>query len=236
MTSLKNRRKNQPGLDNIDVWPMPETMALSEAMRNDFQTKKYALDQYIQGVSFLEIEKTTGINRQFLHYLIRRCIEVDKRGNLIGYFGLIKGKHVNKRNDQLEKLSSGFPSPGSLEALFKKYPDLLVTMRKLIVDRIAPESHKKNERLTWPQMHHIFLDQCSQLGIKPPCYPFCSNSKGKRALVKWGKELLSESMSSSTYLVSQSSLSLSLACESLCHKPKSPSHLTSRSSKSLCQP
>lgn len=65
---------------------------MDESSKKDFETKKSALIQYVQGSSFAEIKKLTQVSRQHLHYLIKRCTEIDDIGNTLGYFGLIKIK------------------------------------------------------------------------------------------------------------------------------------------------
>lgn len=194
MSYLKTNRRNYPGLENIDVWKVPEILGLNDETRQDYENKKSAIDQFSNGTPLNEIEKTTGITRQYLHYLLKRCTSPDKNGNPIGYSTLIKGKHTGlHRRNSLEKLDSGQALPGSLQALFVKYPTLYKTMDKLIVHGISPESNRTNSRLTWHHIHEIFLSQCNSLGISPPSYPFCSNSNGKFALTSWGKKILAES-------------------------------------------
>jgi len=165
---------------------------MSDEVKNDFEKKKNALNQFLEGLPFSEIEKSTGITRQHLYYLIKRCTEKDETGNTLGYFGLIKWKHSNKRVEQVTKLEAGMALPGSLQALFIKNPTLLKVMRTLIIDRIAPGSTKASQYLTWHQIHNVFLDQCTLIGITPPSYPFCSDSKGKASLIAWGNKIISE--------------------------------------------
>jgi hypothetical protein len=192
MNSTVINRRIKAGLEDIDHWVQPEVLGMSDDVKNDFEKKKDALNQFLQGLSFSEIKENTGITRQHLHYLINRCTDKDEAGNSLGYFGLIKWKHSTKRVEQVSKLEAGKALPGSLQALFSKNPMLLKTMRTLILEGIAPESTKASQHLTWHQIHNIFLDQCTRIGIAPPLYPFCSDSKGKASLIAWGKKIISE--------------------------------------------
>lgn len=193
MSSLSTKCKSYPGFENIDDWPVPDVLILDEKARQDFERKKSAIDQYSQGAAFAEITKTTGITRQYLHYLLKRCTALNMHGRPAGYFALIKGRHAElSRQSSLEKLESGQALPGSLQALFAKYPELRETMHKLIVHGITPDSSSANSRLTWHHIHEIFLGQCNALDILPPSYPFCSDSRGKFALKSWGKRMIAE--------------------------------------------
>jgi putative transposase len=189
MNSAKIKSRLHSGLEDIDAWELPNVLGMDESSRVDFETKKTALLKYVQGISSNEIADLTGISRQHLHYLVKRCTETDERGHTIGYSGLIKWKHITKRNENIGKLEEGKPVAGSLQALFQKYDSLEVVMRKLILDRIAPDSTKVNTRLTWHHIHNIFLQQCTALKILPPTYPFCSDSNGKASLIAWGKTI-----------------------------------------------
>ncbi|MDI1309328.1 MAG: hypothetical protein PSV17_07830 [Methylotenera sp.] len=190
MNSLKNNRRIQPGFENYDSWPFPNIYALDAQKRANFETRKSAIDQYMNGVKNSEILKNTGINRQLISYLLKRCTQMDEKGEIVGYFGLIKGKQVGSRVVSTFNLNSGKPTAGSLQALFLKYPDLKITMKKLIIEGVLPQSKNKNSRLTWDHIHRIFLDECETQNIRSPSYPFCSESKGKSSLVTWGKRLL----------------------------------------------
>ena len=199
MNSAKFNMRSRLWAADIDNWILPEVLGMDESSRLDFETKKVALHNYAQDMSFIEIAKRTGVSRQHLHYLINRCTEIDETGKALGYLGLIKWKHIAKRNEAIEKLEDGRAVAGSLQALFKKHESLEKVMRKLILEQIPPDSTKINTRLTWHSIHNIFLQQCTALKISPPSYPFCSDAKGKASLTAWGKKILSKSIRSGDF-------------------------------------
>lgn len=194
MSSRQTNRRSYPGLEDIATWPVPDVLAMDEEGRQDFERKKSAIDQYSQGINCAEIEKKSGISRQYLFYLLKRCTSLNNGGCPTGYFALLKGCHVVvERHNTLNKLESGRALPGSLQVLLNKYPALQAIMRKLIVDKIPPDSKRADYRLSWHHIHEIFLGQCNALGIMPPAYPFCSDSQGRFALQNWGKRIIAES-------------------------------------------
>ena len=190
MNSLKNNRRIQPGFESFDEWPIPNIYAFDPESRAYFETRKSAINQYMNGLKSSEIYKNTGINRQLVSYLLKRCSQVSSSGNVVGYFGLIKGKQVVSRVVSTSNLLSGKPTAGSLQALFLKFPELKITIENLITDGVLPNTKNKNSRLTWDHIHSIFLNECEAKGISSPAYPFCSDSQGKSSLTKWGKGLL----------------------------------------------
>lgn len=195
MKSKNHRHFNYPGLKTIDMWVSLDVLGMSEEGRQDYETKKKAIDLYSDGRPLNYIEKETGIKCSYLYYLLGRCTTIDQNGNCIGYVGLIKGKQiVPSRSNNINKLLSGQPESGSLQALFSKYPTLNTTMRDMIVKGILPSSNHPSRRLTWHMIHEEFLNQCNLLSILPPSFPFCSDSKGKFSLIDWGKKIRAESM------------------------------------------
>lgn len=194
MSSHQSQRKGYPGLEDIETWPVPDVLAMPEEARQDFERKKSAIDHYSQGLSCNDIKKATGISRSYLFYLLKRCTSLSDAGHPIGYFALIKGHHtVVERRNAATKLEAGRALPGSLQALFDKHPALRETMRRLIVDKVPPDSTRADYRLSWHHIHEIFLGQCNALEIMPPSYPFCSGSQGKYALENWGRRMIAES-------------------------------------------
>lgn len=193
MSSLVTKRRSYPSFAEIKDWSCPDTVVMSESDRANFDRKKSAIDQFHQGTSLVDIEKSTGISRQHLNFLLKRFHAINIHGRPIGYFSLIKHMHIgaDRRND-LEKLDCGRPLAGSFQALFTKYPDLREAMYKMIVEGKAPDSDRANARLTWYQIHEAFIQLCNNFGIRPPSYPFCSDSLGIVALKNWGNRMIAQ--------------------------------------------
>lgn len=177
-------------LDEVGSWPEPVILAMTEDERQDYDRKKQAILYCAQGLAKKEITRLTGINPSYLYYLVHRCTALDSDEHPYGFRALVKGNQCcTRRRSSLEKLDIGKPLPGALAALFARYPKLEETMRTVIVKKIPPGSKFPDPRLTWAQVHEIFLNQCTGLGIRPPFYPFCSDSLGTHALKAWGKRV-----------------------------------------------
>lgn len=194
MSYPKTNKRDYPGLETIDTWTSPEVLGMSEDVRLDYENKKKAIDLYRNGNPLKDIKVATGISRQNLHYLLKRCTTPNENGNSIGYAALIKGKQIGvDRSNNIDKLNAGVATSGSLQALFVKYPALETVMKDVILKGLLPNSKRANQRLTWHLIHEVFLNRCNLLEIRPPYYPFCSDSNGKFSLIRWGKRLREKS-------------------------------------------
>lgn len=179
--------------EDVKDWPAAHVLALPASMATDYERKVSAIKQYVAGASLKSIAATTGLSRQYLYYLIDRCQMPDTDGRIIGFRALVKGKHLPKpRRSTPGKLTAGRSLPGALQSLFARYPQLAKIMSDLIVHRRMPESSRVNRRLTWAMIHNTFEEQCTKLGIRPPNYPFSSESTGFVALARWGRKLRDE--------------------------------------------
>lgn len=176
--------------EELENWPMPESVALGENPQATFERRKMAIQQYAAGAKLSSITKTTGVSRQQLHYLIKRCLAGGPDSRVMGFRALVPSIQISQpRWGQPRKLNEGQALAGALSALFNQYPNLMETMFNAIVHGQDPKSKRKKLPLTWAQIHNIFLDECAGLGIRAPHYPFCSASKGLRALKNWKKKL-----------------------------------------------
>lgn len=176
--------------EDIRDWPAADALALGEAAAIEYENKVSAIKQYVSGASLEAIRASTGIERQYLYYLIERCQLADADGRPVGFLALVKGRHLlRRRRSTAAKLTAGRALPGALQSLFARYPTLEKLMYELIVHHRMPGSNRTNHRLNWGQIQEIFEDECVKLGIQPPNYPFSSNSNGRVALQRWGRKL-----------------------------------------------
>lgn len=174
----------------MDIWAEPDILVFDEEFkRTDYLANKRALEMYRSGFSLAHIHKETGVGRQKVSYLINRCTQIDKNGREVGYKGLLKGQHVSLREEDIRKLDEGIPRSGSLNALFKKHPEIERIMEEIFLFGKLPGSSKRHSHLTKAEIHQTFLDECTSAGINPPAYPFCSLSLGKNSLLNWGKQV-----------------------------------------------
>lgn len=104
------------------MWPDIPLEAIPEEKREKFNSRKMAVDMYIDEYSVAEIQKRTGIVHTFLPRLIERCTSLNASGNPCGYNALIP---------DLKTLHSDHRTPsGKFEKLLQKYPSLAEYIEK----------------------------------------------------------------------------------------------------------
>lgn len=156
--------------------------------------RKKAIDNYFGGESLKNIEKVTGLTRQHIYRLVKKCIKRDPSGNLWGYRGLIPYKRLEKivynrvkkvtrkRSDQ----KAGYS--GALTQLFERYPDIQEDIESLFMKN-ASKVIVHESRIQLKTLHKKFLDACRAHGIKNE-YPFIVDDLGRVALLNYLKKLL----------------------------------------------
>jgi len=175
-------------LVDVEDWPDVVDLAVGADARAFYQNRVSAFIQYKQGASTRLIENSTGLTRQLLRYWLCRCSETDSDGNVLGWRVLVPYKHLPApRRVDVRVLEASKPLPGSLRALFLKFPDVKTAVFNAAVHGKHPRSRRKDPRMTWDAIHSIFLSECTEAGIRAPHYPFNSERSGRAALIRWGK-------------------------------------------------
>lgn len=181
-------------------WPQVNLPSIKgKKNRERFLTLRSAIIDYMEGVSPKKIcatyklkaknGKMRNLCKSELFYYRDRCLEVDSRGALIGFAGLLKYYHFNKKL-------------GPLLSLFKQYRALERYMQALFFKRSRELGQSVFEvREPFKGLHKKFLTACSRLAIPGDQYPYSyirngrkvqSISKGIRSLTQYFKELIDQ--------------------------------------------
>ena len=187
-----------PNLRNLDDWPSVAFTLLSESKRADYLRREQALRRYLSGDALEDIEQRTGIARQQLYNLLRRCLSKHADGRIYGFRGLLLYDRV-KAYDRREVVEAGRErslggAAGAMNQLLQRRPVLLDTIRAEIKAGnvgLTPSGHVRDLR----NLHRKFIAQCEGLGIGQHQYPLNQLQKGKRSLAKVVKAIFNESFS-----------------------------------------
>lgn len=96
--SVENLNINQESLDT-SLWPTVLIENLTPKHRKLFLERKKAVDLFIStDMKVKDIETETGLRRDEIHRFVRRCLEKDESGEIMGYKGLIPYKRVKDYN------------------------------------------------------------------------------------------------------------------------------------------
>jgi putative transposase len=178
--------------EDLDSWPQVDPSAFSgddcETSEEVFIRRSTAVRMYARSEPLRAIFDATAIPKQSLYRLVDRCLAKDADGRIAGFRGLILYRHLSEnRLNESGKLVGHNPKPGSLLALFARYP----LIRELIFNYtvLGKLQGLKQKEIDPPivAIHAEFLRLCEAAGIKSPHYPFNSASLAKPALRRWVK-------------------------------------------------
>lgn len=190
--SIENLNIN-PDLLDTSLWPTVLVDSLGPDHRNLFLKRKKAIDLYIsKEMKVKDIESETGLRRDEIHRFVKRCLEKNKLGEVMGYRGLIPYKRLKDYNrksfpDNKEKESKNYT--GSFGLLLDTYP----TLKELIIDSYLNRKNSKYEIIdpviNIRNLHKKFINECRVLGIKMNEYPFNTKTLAIKSLERYVKEL-----------------------------------------------
>lgn len=193
MGSLRINKRNGISQDEIVEWQQVNSSAFLGKNREErtqiFERRKTAVLMYAESRSLSEIEDSTGISRQALHRLLKRCRSIHEDGLLSGFRGLLFYSHQGGRNITFSKLTQRIPAVGSLSALFVRYPLLAKALCDYVLFGKLPGLKKRQALPSFVDVHAFFIRLCDEASIKSPHYPFNSESLGRPALRRWVKKI-----------------------------------------------
>lgn len=172
---------------DISSWPTVNIERLSENDRQTYNTRRQALEMYFHNIKHIEIERKTGIHRNEVSRLIKRCLEHDEHGVPWGYRALIPRKRISTY--QREELpEQGVNATGAFNLLLNTYP--------VIKERVDYLFYKKKSRSAsdpitrGKDIHKAFIKECRKVGLKAPSdYPFNQKELGRRSLYTYLNKL-----------------------------------------------
>ncbi|WP_240452433.1 hypothetical protein [Virgibacillus sp. YIM 98842] len=190
--SLENLNIN-PELLDTSLWPTVLIENLTPEHRILFLKRKKAIDLYISTeMKVKDIETETGLRRDEIHRFVKRCLEKDELGEVMGYRALIPYKRVkdySRKNfpDYNEKVFKNYT--GAFGLLLDTYP----TLKELIIDSYLNRKKNKYEIIdpviNIRNLHKKFIKECRVLGIKMNEYPFNTKTLAKKSLERYVKNL-----------------------------------------------
>lgn len=91
-------------------WEDINTEALSEDKREIFQKRKRAVDLYIDGTPLKTVADVIGLPQSEVLRFVKRCIQTDAEGQMLGYCTLIPGFISSPKERDFEKLLQKYPT------------------------------------------------------------------------------------------------------------------------------
>ncbi|MED1724559.1 hypothetical protein [Brevibacillus parabrevis] len=120
---------------DISSWPTVLVDNLSEDDQITYYNRRKAVEMYFQNKTHHEINIATGIHRNNLTKMIKRCLQTDSENNVWGFRALIPRKRVSSyKRESLPKSKLNEPNPnknGAFNLLLDTYPDLRDEIHRL---------------------------------------------------------------------------------------------------------
>lgn len=189
----KRTRRIPNHFRNLKLWPTPQIVCPEKDPK--FDMRKLAVDMYMEGESYVNIEKQTGIKKEWIRKLFKKCISIDVNGNISGYKALSKAgpRKPYKRSMPVpksnlhERRTSGYA--GSLVLLFERFPDDLLS---IIEDEVLKQRDAlfKEARITWKDLQKAILDYLRKQGVTNDEYPFSTEDQAYTSISNIARSIL----------------------------------------------
>ncbi len=187
--------KYDPLILDLSKWPEVNTDNWDSTMKMIYDRRFRAINLYFKsGMSTIDISNETKIVIPEINRLARRCVGLDKNGQLWGYRALIPNKRINSYNRQIEipiNISDKKNKlPGAFEQLLRTYPQL----EELIIRKFF-ELNKDSIGEPIIQIKFIlksFINLCRELGLTQNDYPLNTKYKGQRSLYRFVEKLAND--------------------------------------------
>ncbi|MBD5797378.1 hypothetical protein BHU24_22170 [Bacillus pseudomycoides] len=165
---------------NPDNWPQTDLSLLNEQHRVIYLKRKKAIDLYFKSdCSVKNIVIQTGVNYKELSKFIRKCLQPNSYGSILGYNALIPYKRTTTYNrKEFSELNTGMA--GIFTLLLATYPQLEDFLLNTLFGR--KKNQIKEQNMMLKVLHKKFLQKCRDLGIQQHEYPFITKDLAKRSL------------------------------------------------------
>jgi transposase InsO family protein len=156
-------------LEESKKWSIVSTYNMSESDKTIYESRKKAVDMYLNGESLKIIEKMSGIKYTHVKEFVDRCASLDSSGQPVGYIGLIKGYQLKSRK-------------GSFIQLLEDHPDI---RDQLLLDYYNNKKSKWDKLPSFKTIHKSFIKNLIKNGFKETDYPFNTQSRGYRSMIRF---------------------------------------------------
>lgn len=182
----------------IELWPGAVSAGCEGKALAQFQANVEAMRLYFTSVPVKEIEKRTGIARNSLSRLARRCLSMADDGRIHGFRACIPFLRVAPY-ERRRALTAHIPGErsgmvGALGMTLAHFPDVEKQLVQYIVNEakhLAVPEHK----LRPCDLHRIFLRCLKACGVQDQEWPFNTQYRGLRTITRFMRAVLDENFS-----------------------------------------
>ena len=183
---MQRRRERLPeALGDLANWPGVDISDLPAVTRDTFRARQAALRRYLKGEPLVSIEQTTGVARQQIYRLLKRCATRHADGRIYGWRALLPHLRTVSYTRTRAVAAGGSGkfggAAGAMNQLLERYPELEARLQRALTQH---ELHiSASDRLVGLRnVHRQFIAHCRELGLTQRYYPLNQHQQGLRAL------------------------------------------------------
>lgn len=188
-----NRNEARAIAPPTETWPTAEITAIDPTKREHFCAQLQAVTLYFGTTPVLDIERITGVSKNALPRLARRCLQPGNDGRILGFRALLpyfRAKHYERKSAVKSKLPEAQGGcVGALSGLLARYPDIEETLIKHI-RQDAKHKRIHEFRIRARDLHRIFLRLLDEKQHPRTEWPFTTKFLGRRSIEKYMSDLI----------------------------------------------
>lgn len=190
MWSRKHAFENCPP---IGTWAGVTSENLTKSQRELLEKRVEAMKLYAKLTPVKEIAKITGITKEVLPALARKCLKLAYDGQIYGFRALLPYTRF-ERYVRTAPLKRKLPDQqggysGALGWFLERFPDAEPMLTKMIL-----QEKKRNEvhehQLRSRDLHRLFIAFAKEKGVTETEWPFTTKFRGSRTIARFMKDLL----------------------------------------------
>jgi hypothetical protein len=184
----RTRRRLIPAEYMFVDWPTPELDEIPADEQAVFKRRKDIVEAYRAGKTCKVIAKKFEVQQSQVAYFVSRCLTPRPGGGIYGYYGLLKGKHLNRRTIKTTKPGKGAGSRGSHQ--WTRLLDRVEGLKSFFLSRLLGQD-APSEGIAF-DLSKIYGDVALYLikaGLGPADYPFSNADDGRDAVARYCRTL-----------------------------------------------
>lgn len=188
-----NRNEARASAPPIETWPTVEIDAIDPTKREHYCAQLQAVTLYFGTTPVSQIEKVTGVSKNALPRLARRCLLPGDDGRILGFRALLPYFRT-KEYERISAVQFKLPEAkggcgGALRNLLTRFPDIEDSLIKHI--RQDAKHKKVHEfRIRARDLHRIFIRLLQEKEHPRTEWPFNTKYLGRRSIEGYMHDLI----------------------------------------------
>ncbi len=188
--SIAERLAMTPELRDTARWERPREKDITKGDVEEYLRRKRAVTAYLNGVSFALIKNDYGYSKSQIYRMLRRALSSRPNGSMYGFHALIPGVSImpytrtSPINSELAAQTKGLA--GAFMQLMAENESLY-----RYAEKHALSSGTRSAAAVARAIRADFLKKCAKVRA-PNQYPFNTDDRGARALVRFIERLREE--------------------------------------------